>query len=286
MRDQILGIGMRRLPRIDKDDNNVPPLNLDDFECDANLTQLSVLAPSCILARDVFQRRQLAIMCIEAAKLSILMGHLLSSQYTISYTEEGNSDLILSPINLHPATQQARISLQELGAWNSRLPRICVYDSTTALSHCESPVMIVHKAILRMIYLTTLSAVYRPEVLPICPWPTSTTTPLYPKVTDLVDPGQHAIHRAANEIACIAQDLQTLDLVRFLPTTVVTALLPAMMTHLLGIRSKSSQTTSLIPSFHRFGGCMGVMQELHEMYSSADFAIQFNEDNTITVILA
>ncbi|RFU34800.1 hypothetical protein B7463_g1529, partial [Scytalidium lignicola] len=278
MRDQIIAIGMRRLPRIGKDDYNVPLLTLDDFECDADLTQLSILAPSCTMARDVFQRRQLAIMCMEKAKLSILMGLLLSSQYTISHAGHGKPDLMLSPKKVHSATQQARLCLQELGSWNSHLPRICVYDSRTALSHCESPAMIVHKAILRMIYLTTLSAVYRPEVLPICPWSASTTTLLHPKATDLVDLGQHAIHRSANEIACIAQDLQSLDLVRFLPTTVVTALLPAMMIHLLEIRSKSSQTTSLMPSFHLFGGCMRIMQKLHEMYASADFAIEFIED--------
>ncbi|KAH8809377.1 fungal-specific transcription factor domain-containing protein [Xylogone sp. PMI_703] len=278
MRDQLIAIGMRRLPRIGRDDYNVPPLALDDFECDADLAQLCILVPSCMVARDVFQRRQLAVMCMQQAKLSILMGLLLSSRYTISHAGQGKPDLEPSPRNIPSATRQAYLCLQELGAWSSCLPRICVYDSSTALSRCESPVMTVHKAILRMIYLTTLSAVYLPEVLPLCPWSTSTTTLLHPKPTSSIDPAQHVIYRSASEITCIAQDLQTLDLVRFLPTTVVTALLPAMMIHLLEIRSKTSQTTSIMPSFHLFGGCMGVMQKLHEMYASADFAIEFIEE--------
>lgn len=278
MRDQMIALGMRRLPRIAKDDYNVPFLTLDDFECDAISMELSVLAPSCTMARDIFQRRQLAIMCMEKAKLCVLIGLILSSQYTVSQVGHAKTDLMLSPKRIHSTNRQARQCLQELGNWNAQLPRICVYDSSTSLSRCEAPIMIVHKAILRMIYLTTLSAVYRPEVLPVCPWSTSTTAPLHPTATELIDPAQAAIRRAANEISCIAQDLQTLDLVRYLPTTVVTALLPAMMIHLLDLRSRSSQTSSLTPSFHPLGGCMHVMQLLHETYASADFAIEFIED--------
>jgi hypothetical protein len=73
----------------------------------------------------------------------------------------------------------------------------------------------------------------------------------------------------------VAQDLHDLDLVRFLPTTGVTVLLPAVIIHLLDIKSCDVMVRNA--SLRRFYQCMQVLQRLREMYASADFAFSFLE---------
>jgi hypothetical protein len=118
-----------------------------------------------------------------------------------------------------------------------------------------------------MIYLTTSSALHRPHVLPAMPSP--------PVTASLQELSRKRVREAATKITEVAQDLHDLDLVRFLPTTGVTVLLPAFIIHLLDI--KSSDVTVRNASLRRFYQCMQVLQRLRELYASADFASSFLE---------
>lgn len=271
MREHMIALAMRRAPRISNTDHDILDLTLDDFDCDPIPSTIRALSPSCTVVRDVYQRRRLAVMCIEKAKLCVCIDLVLATRYTDSKADNSKLSLMLSPRQFHAASHQVRQCLEELANWNQCLPRFCAYDSTSSLLHCESPVMIVHQAILRMTYLTTLSAVYSPQILPFAPW-SVLTSPMHGICPVIVDPAQYATRSCAGEISVIAEDLQQLGLARFMPTTVVTALLPAMMVHLLEMGSVSGPPSR---GLHFFGKCMGLMHMLNETYASAEFAIEF-----------
>jgi hypothetical protein len=122
-----------------------------------------------------------------------------------------------------------------------------------------------------MIYLTTLSALHRPQVLPSAPaaWPARSSG------IELHELSRKKVRHAAAEITRTAQDLHQLNLVRYLPTTGVTVLLPAVIIHLLDIKSSNEETRRV--SLEGFCHCMQVMQKLRESYASADYATQFLE---------
>lgn len=124
-----------------------------------------------------------------------------------------------------------------------------------------------HRALLKMVYLTTSSALHRPQVLPSIPFPSMDT--------ELQEISRNKVRYAAVEITNIAQDLHSLDLTRYFPTTGVTVLLPAVIIHLLDI--KSSDPNVRMTSLQRFYQCMRILQRLREIYASADFATSFLE---------
>jgi hypothetical protein len=92
---------------------------------------------------------------------------------------------------------------------------------------------------------------------------------------ELQDLSRNKVRYAAVEITNIAQDLHSLDLTRYYPTTGVTVLLPAVIIHLLDI--KSSDPSIRMTSLQRFYQCMRILQRLREIYASADFATSFLE---------
>jgi len=73
----------------------------------------------------------------------------------------------------------------------------------------------------------------------------------------------------------ILQDLNDQDLTRFLPSTGVTALLSAMMFHLMDTRSSDKVVRTA--GLRRFYQSMQVLQALREVFASADFAFSMLE---------
>ena len=73
MRDRLIALGMRRPTRIKDQDADVPMLTMDDFEITAIPDSISCVPASCQFARNVEKQRELAVMCVEKAKLCVLM---------------------------------------------------------------------------------------------------------------------------------------------------------------------------------------------------------------------
>ncbi|KFY08468.1 hypothetical protein V492_06204 [Pseudogymnoascus sp. VKM F-4246] len=118
-----------------------------------------------------------------------------------------------------------------------------------------------------MCYHATLSALHRPQVLP------SAETAAHPQCRALQDVSRRQVREASREITRAAQALFHLQLARYLPTTGVTVLLPAIIIHLLDIKSPSSSTRE--EARRGFATCMGVLELLRDNYAAADFATQF-----------
>ena len=271
MRDRLIALGMRRPMRIKNEDCDVPVLTLDDFEISPHSADVVRMLKGCRLLASAEQQRQIAVMCIEKAGLCLCISHVLAAQYSVlSHKFGGTTETTMMLVPKKSAAETSVIMQcdEELETWSNNLPKSAHYKSQApTIPTNGEEVLLVHRALLNMIYLTTSSALHRPQVLPSAPFPTV--------AADLQDLSRTKVREAATEITSIAQDLHLLNLSRFLPTTGVTVLLPAVIIHLLDIKSNDPAVRNA--SLRRFYQCMQILQRLREVYASADFATSFLE---------
>ena len=129
--------------------------------------------------------------------------------------------------------------------------------------------MALNLSLLHMIYYATTSALHRPQVLP------STAMPPRNTQSDVLEVSRKSVRKAASEITSIANTLYKLDLVRYLPTTGITVLLPAIIIHLLDIKAPDESTRRT--SLQGFCQCMQIMAKLRDIYAAADYSTAFLE---------
>lgn len=277
MRDRLVALGMRRPTRVKDEDYDVPMLEEEDFEIAVLSEDNNIISQDCTLMRDVVAQRELAQMCIAKAKLCLCISHVLSAQYSVLVRhqgmqgQEGNtrSSVMLFPKKLDQTDEVQRCDA-ELSEWIAELPHACLYNNVDSLAseNSKSP-LFVQRALLHMVYFTTLSALHRPQVLPSA---SSVQPDQSHKMQDL---SRKKVREASREITRISADLHTRELEKYLPTTGVTVLLPAIIIHLLDIKSCNDDARQA--AMDGFCQCMQVLERLRDNYSSADFATQFLE---------
>jgi hypothetical protein len=271
MRDRLIALGMRRPTRIKTEDYDVPMITLEDFELVVIPESWSCVPAECTLARDMDKQRELAIMCIEKAKLCLCISHVLSRQYCVLNNNQGmvndRTTMMLLPKKLDPETSEVKICDDELQHWLDNLPPEAQHRDTFT----GDAAVDLSRALLHLVFFTTLSALHRPQVLPATP----TAAVSSPAAVDLLDCSRANVRRAATAITQLAQALESAGLVKFLPTTGVTVLLPAIIIHLLDIKSPDQETRR--NSLRGFCQCMAVMGKLRDMYTAADYSTAFLE---------
>ncbi|KAE8443383.1 hypothetical protein EG329_001942 [Mollisiaceae sp. DMI_Dod_QoI] len=275
MRDRLVALGMRRPTRVKDEDYDVPMLTEDDFEIRPLSNNISIIPADCTIARDVDGQRKLALMCVAKAKLCLCISQVLGAQYSVLVKHQGmqslegstRSSVMLIPKKLDQTDEVKRCD-EELTKWFDELPECCQYSSDLPAGK-SGPSLFVQLSLLHMVYFTTLSALHRPQVLP------SATAPQPDSTRELQDLSRKKVREASREITRISQDLHTLGLEKYLPTTGVTVLLPAIIIHLLDIKSCNDEARQT--AMDGFCQCMLVLEKLRDNYSSADFATQFLE---------
>ncbi|TAQ86733.1 hypothetical protein B7494_g4961 [Chlorociboria aeruginascens] len=273
MRDRLVALGMRRPTRIKEEDYNVPMLTEDDFEIKSLPDTNMVISKDCGLIRDVEAQRSSARMTIANAKLSLCISHVLSAQYSVLVKYQGMqckdgsaaSSIMLLPKKLDQTDEVRRCDL-ELQEWVDGLPSCCVYFPEVLPGNSGSPIF-VQRALLHMVYQTTVSALHRPQVLP--------DASQRDKCIELHELSRRKVCDASREITRYSQDLHSFGLDRYLPTTGVTVLLPAIIIHLLDIKSCNDEARQA--AVDGFQKCMIVLEKLRETYASADYATKFLE---------
>jgi hypothetical protein len=273
MRDRLIALGMRRPTRIKHEDCDVPMLTEEDFETEGLPAELVRMLGGCPAVRDSAKRVTLAHLCIETAKLCLCISHVLSAQYSVLSHKFGSTvetTMMLVPKKAAAETCEVMQCNAELEQWYEQLDpalRYFIPGTKERTNTNDGEVINLHRALLNMVHLTTSSALHRPQVIP--------SAPNLSFAADLQELSRKKVREAATEITEIARDLYTSDLVRYLPTTGVTVLLPAVIIHLLDIKSADPVVRNT--SLRRFYQCMQVLQRLREMYASADFAFSFLE---------
>ena len=275
MRDRLIALGMRRPTRIKSEDFDVPMLTLDDFEIAPIPDSITCIPADCKVARDVDIQRQLAVMCIEKARLCLCISHVLSKQYCVLNNNHGlqndRTTMMLLPKKLDPATSEVKTCDEELQKWVNELPEEAKY---TDKASGEAAIDLA-RSLLHMVFFTTLSALHRPQVLPNSQGGPASAPSRDDVESDILDASRRNVRRAASAITSIAQRLDTNGLVKYLPTTGVTVLLPAIIIHLLDIKAPEEETRR--SSLRGFCQCMAVMGKLRDLYAAADYSVAFLE---------
>lgn len=274
MRDRLIALGMRRPTRIKDEDFDVPMLEPSDFELEALSQDNTVIPASCTLIRDVEMQRELAILCIAKAQLCVCISHMLKTQYSVLIRDKmkpentTNSTMMLFPNKQLDNIESVNVVDHELLAWAESLPSCCQYRTLTPLDVKEGrSTLAVQRTLLHMVYYTTISALHRPQFLPSSPLQAPTTS------RQVQDMSRLRVRDAAMHITRMATELHQYRLERFLPTTGVTVILPAMIIHLLEMKNPTSQARER--ATRGFRQCMRVMEKLREVYAAADYATGF-----------
>lgn len=272
MRDRLVAVGMRRPIRIRDDDFDVPMLEVSDFETRSLSPELNRMIGGCSVMRDQSKRELLAQMCIAVVKCCQCMTRVLAAQYSmlghrLGATQETTMRLV--PKKTAADAEVVNKCDRELEEWYEDLSMELRYFKNTNPREQnvrnDGEVINLHRALLTGIYLTTTSALHRPQMMPAMP-----NLVIEPELKEL---SKRRVREAASAITDIFRDLYSRDLIRYLPNTGVTILLPAIIVHLLDIKSPDSATRQL--SVRRFQFCMQALQKLRDMYASADFAFSF-----------
>lgn len=274
MRDRLIALGMRRPTRIKDEDFDVPQLEEDDFEIQALPENITVIPPECALMRDVAMQRELAVMCIYKAKLCVTISHMLKAQYSVLIRDHmkpentTNSTMMLFPNKEMDNLDKINEVDMELLAWAESLPACCQYRTLTPMDvQNGKSTMAVQRTLLHMVYYTTISALHRPQFLPSSPLRIPTAS------RSVQEMSRVRVRGAAMHITRMATELHHLRLERYLPTTGVTVILPAMIIHLLEMKNPSVEARER--ATRGFRQCMRVMEKLREVYAAADYATGF-----------
>ncbi|GAB7350829.1 hypothetical protein MBLNU459_g1362t1 [Dothideomycetes sp. NU459] len=278
MRDRLIALGMRRPTRIKNEDFDVPMLKVDDFDIKALPTTSSCISVSCTLMQDTSAQRELAVMCIEKAKLCICISHVLSTQYSVLHNNHGvqssegstRTTMMLVARKDDPESCGVKTCDEELHQWRANVAPEAEYRRATAQDlKVLGGSVVVNRSLLHMVYFATLSALHRPQVLPSSAWPPMNTA------AEVLETSRRTVRYAATKITGIAQNLHELKLVRFMPTSGITVLLPAIIIHLLDIKAPDEATRRT--SLQGFCQCMQILNKLRDIYAAADYSTAFLE---------
>ncbi|KAB5575879.1 cutinase transcription factor 1 [Coniochaeta sp. 2T2.1] len=272
LRDRLIALGMRRPTRIQETDFDVPMLQESDFEIEALSDDNELLGPECRLVRDLEMQKELSSMCIQMMKLCVCVSHMLKAQYSVLNRDgmrPGNttdSTMMLFPNKTMDNVEHVHMVDMELMNWFSNLPQICQYRPLTPYDVKDGRSTVgVQRNLLHMVYHTTVSALHRPQFLP---------QPNAPPVSrQIQEMSRMRVRDAAGQITQMAAELHHYRLERYLPTSGVTVILPAMIIHLLEMKSPLPDVRQ--KATKGFRQCMKVMEKLRDIYAAADFATGF-----------
>ncbi|KAK4891048.1 hypothetical protein LTR27_010255 [Elasticomyces elasticus] len=273
MRDRLISLSARKPLRIRDEDHDVPMLGLDDFEQGMLPDRYNSVLHG--YAREGV-RTALAQLCIQKVRLCVSIGHVLTTRYTVLGNTAGQAPeltMMMMPKKMGSDVNEYDDFLQceeALDIWYHNLPQICSYGSFPAgvtVGQHGFEILLVHQAVLSMLYSTTSGALHRPQILP--------EAPVQLMARELQQSSARRVREAAVSIAEMAESLHSRNLVRLLPPVSVTVLMPSALISLLDMRSYGPSVHSV--HFRRFLQCMRVLHKLRDIYPSADPAYFFLE---------
>ena len=272
MRDSQIALGTRkstRMTRMKDVDFDVPMLQLADFKLEILPDSPCCIPAECKVMRDTELQRQLAVMCIEMAKLCMCISHILSVQHGVTSSKASTwTATMLFAESVEPGDDQIQASAKALQEWKERFPEeaqhvIPTLHDVDSSNRC----LVLNRAFLHMLYYAALSSLHRSQLQP----PTG-TIPRAPS-SKVVDVSREALRLAATKITEKAGVLHDLHLVRYLPSPCITVLLHAIVTHLLDVLAP--EVSLRLTSLQGFCKCMQIMAALRDVYAAADYATAF-----------
>jgi hypothetical protein len=273
-RNQLVAFGLRRRARVHYKDR-ISLLAVPDFECDPLPIELASIWKDCLILREPLLRTELAMLCIEKCKLVVCLSEIMSSQFRSTSMAlplgEGTKTLLV-PKETHNANSQSGVFLQRLENWALRLPAVCRYEPVALTSISRSPVLIIHQATLRMLYLTTAGVLHSPQIIPCAPSAASASLALDLAI-NVNEATQSTLRHLADEILHTGLDLEKKSLVSLLPSISLTAILAATLIHSIDFQTRS--TTDLSRSIQQYVDSASILRHLCDNYPVGESALAF-----------
>ncbi|OQV09039.1 Fungal specific transcription factor domain-containing protein [Cladophialophora immunda] len=267
-RDRLVSLAFRRPVRIRHNEFDQPMLELSDLETRPFSSEVcEMLGAQCPTFRNEAARVSLARLCIGMAELCVCLTPILEMQYhrsnrAVMTTMGGSTDEIIGDAS--KVLQYDRSLKQWHQTHGDNLHCFNGLTSDHSLAN-GSQVLEIHKAVLKGLYLTSISILHRGQILSSAP-----TSILDPEIRDL---SRRKTREAANELTVLYTNIYAHGLIRFLPNTGVTCLLHAAITHIL---DQTNGDLDLQQEARRkFGLCTQALEQLGETYASAAFAFSF-----------
>lgn len=263
IRDRLLALGTRRPMRIRDDDFDVAMLTLEDFDIQS-LCEFGHGQPP---TTDVEEHTCMALICIELAKLSICIGHVLSLRYTTLRTERDvpYTMMVVPKCDGDRTANELEECDREINEWfQASGPNIRREGPRTAPDGMHSCAE-VHWAMLNMLHLTLVNVLHRTQALQ----PLSDTA----EAEVMQKASRSKVKAAACNVTKLACTILRRDQARFLGPPGITALVAACLSHMLDIRSGEEDVRDA--GIFRFYQTMQVLQSLRGIYASADSAVAF-----------
>lgn len=221
MRENLLAMSERRTAGISTDISTVPIPHLDDL----NDTDLSEALCRFYMPNSETDARILSKLCIQKIKLCVLIDRILDTLYELGHhqplTTTGPAMLLIPKLS-DSLTAEGIARDQELRQWYAEL--CSTEGSMVGQDHRRNGRVVgPHSAILEMLFYTVVGMVHRPLLLH--------TQSKESAANALQDFSRQTLRLAAQRITDIANPLAEGNLIRFLPSVGVPALLAASMQH-------------------------------------------------------
>lgn len=263
IRDRMIALGTRRPMRIRDDDFNVKMLTLSDFDVSA-FEEHDERVNSLVLSTE--EMTSTAQMCIQLAKLSICIGHVVSSQYT-TLTNQPDIPHTMMVVSRRDQSAPEELDLcdQELVEWYRDLGESVQRHNSTASNWDPQSCSEVHWIVLNLTHLTAVNVLHRARAL--------SPSLEVAGVQVAQKSSRSKVKDAARGMTRLTHNMLQNDQARHLGLIGVTAIIAACLSHMLDISSSDEDVRDA--STLRLYQSIQVLQYLKGIYASADAAASF-----------
>lgn len=271
VRDRLIALGTRRPLIIGLADCDMAMLQESDFDIETLDSDIEIVDRDSLVLRNIDIQRQLASMFVAQVKLCLCVGQILQSQYSSTAIHGPcNSDTMATSILLRPTVDLENLDMilqcdLALTSWDDQ-HGFFEQDRKANEETWEGPeIILVHQAMLQMIFHATIFALHRPVFLAVSPGKECTAHNVIQELSRM------KAKESACQITNIVDKMLKLRLMRYLPATSVTVLIATMMMHLLEMKCSSPKARDRAIEGYR--QCSMAMEELKDVHVSADFSL-------------
>ncbi|KIW33348.1 uncharacterized protein PV07_00205 [Cladophialophora immunda] len=267
MRETIIAVGIRCTTLLRIDEYDITPLNLDDFDFPSS--------PEDQSCGTTEKDRILAIITVEMARLCSCINRTLSARYSTTIICRANTLLsqMSEPLTPHGVmTFETNDCAAQLSGWLHDLREEARWTKKDEeLSTVADSSLTLHRIMLQMTYFTAVNDLYRSQV-----YPSAEEQYLARGINDKVRQQYRKIlFRAAERTAALAEAVFRHNLMRYMPSSSTSVLLPSIVVHVLRIRE--CPEIADVGTIQGLFSCLRLMEALTEKYSCAKRAMNFLE---------
>lgn len=272
IRDRFLALGLRRPTRIRIEDSDVPMLSIQDFDLELAIDENAL--PGCSVLHDFAVKRSIAETCIQLTKLCLCIGDVLTAKYSEQDGRPTRYSFDMQKFltrNVDSKSSMTEMFTQGLQGWTEQLPpSLHLEAEVEEMDTGELPVsLVVHRALIHMLFYATVSALHRSQVL------SSVPTSGFQPGGDEIQEARAQLRRASNGTMRVVRKLIELDYVRFLPISALTGLQSAVINQLLDLKATNEDDRRA--ALQGFCYCMRAVTMLREPYTAADHTVSLIE---------